>query len=187
MYAIQPIRLLGVFMMKLKLCKIINRQTARIFECTYCIKAKHDAIWVKVPWKPADNRRIIPAWQNQIYSRCKCQMANLCHIGLIYRRNHHIFRISIKFQACIYLLTLYAGTVFRSNHSWALGSGCKTKTMAHGYVYKNKLTDLKHEIPWIYPAVICIQSINFFLDSCHADVFISNRFQHIHLSIDPLD
>ncbi len=113
----------------------------------FLLKAKHDAIWVQVSCKQADNRKTIPARENQIYSRCNCQMAKVCHMSLIYRRSHHIILISIKFQVCIYLSTLYAGTEFRSNHSWALGSGCKTKTIAHGYVYKNKLTDLKHKIP----------------------------------------
>ncbi len=146
----------------------------------YVIKAKHDAIWVKVPYKRADYRRIVCAWQNQIYSRCKYQMAKLCHMGLIYRRSCLIFPISMTFQACIYLNILFAGTVIKSNQSWALGSGCKTKTMAHGYVYKNKLTDLKHKILQVYPAVLCIQSINSFLDGCYEDFLISNGFPHIN-------
>ena len=35
---------------------------------------------------------------------------------------------------------------FWSDQSWPLGQSRNTKTMAHGYVYHNKLTNLKQEM-----------------------------------------
>ncbi len=56
----------------------------------------------------------------------------------------------MKFFAKEYLSALFAGTTFRSTLSWALGPSWKMSTVAHVYVYNNKLTVKKQEVLQIF-------------------------------------
>ncbi len=75
------------------------------------VKAKHNPISIMPACKRADQRGDIPKGEYQIYSRWKCQMANQCKKHVKYRRTYVNFSIPTKIHVCIYLSTLYAGTI----------------------------------------------------------------------------
>ncbi len=118
------------------------------------VNAKHDAIGVMVSLKLEDHDWYIPVWKFSFFSRCGSQMAKQCKPPP--PRSYVNFLISTKIQADACLSTLYAGTLKWSHPIWPLGQSRQTTTMAHGYVYQNKLTSREQIILQNYPGVLCI-------------------------------